>query len=234
MKNEYLDCPIEFKADDISDSGRIVGYGSTFGNKTENPSFFADSKNDIVLPGAFMKSIVAGGRNRNGILMLRGHNSDMIPGVWDSLVEDKKGLKVEGQLALKTQLGSETRELAKMGAFKGLSIGFNVPKDGAEIDDKKGVRYLKEVELWEVSLVAFPANKRARITGVKDIETLEQINNERDLEDYLRDAGLSFREAKYMVSLCRKNLRDAGTIGNEQLTGILDQLKTVNSSFKSE
>lgn len=45
-------------------------------------------------------------------------------GVFESIEEDQKGLKVKGRLAMGTQAGRETYELMKMGALDGLSIGF--------------------------------------------------------------------------------------------------------------
>jgi hypothetical protein len=54
-----------------------------------------------------------------------------------------------------------------------MSIGFDFPKDKEEnikpgcIEEKDGILYLKELELWEISLVTFPASIGARETRVK-------------------------------------------------------------------
>ena len=48
-----------------------------------------------------------------------------------------------------------------------MSIGFMIPPGGWEYDDAKRARTIKEADLWEISLVTFPANPKARITRVK-------------------------------------------------------------------
>ena len=59
IETKYIDVPFELKADDIEESGIFKGYGSVFGNK--------DSHWDVVMPGAFTKTLLAGGRNKTGI-----------------------------------------------------------------------------------------------------------------------------------------------------------------------
>uniref|UniRef100_A0A6M3ITP4 Putative prohead protease n=1 Tax=viral metagenome TaxID=1070528 RepID=A0A6M3ITP4_9ZZZZ len=221
MDKQYLDIPFEVKLENISEEGRFKGYGSTFGGSP-------DAYGDVVVNGAFLSSISKGGRNGMGVPMLWQHNTSQIPGVWTSLAEDKRGLKVEGQLALKTQLGMESYELMKLGGIKGLSIGYDVIN--YEVDEKRKVRYLKEVDLWEVSLVTFPANTRAKITSVKAIE---EAKTERELEQALREADLSKAAAQYIVKLCRPSLRESEEEDTEEegpsaLSGILDSLRATN------
>ncbi|MDP1007181.1 HK97 family phage prohead protease, partial [Klebsiella pneumoniae] len=86
-------------------------------------------------------------------------------GIWTEMVEDSKGLRIKGQLALETVLGKEAHALLKLGALNGLSIGF-VSKQWT-YDRDTDVRTLTELDLWEVSLVTFPANGKARVTNVK-------------------------------------------------------------------
>jgi hypothetical protein len=72
----------------------------------------------------------------------------------------------------------------------------------------QSIRYLKKLDLWEISPVTFPANTRATITTVKDFEGCA---TERELEGKLRDAGLSRKAAEYIISLLDKTaLRDPG------------------------
>jgi hypothetical protein len=72
-------------------------------------------------------------------------------------------------------------------------------------------RTLKEVDLVEVSIVDQPSNALARIEGVKSDDPIEGIDNLRDAENYLRDAGgLSRTEAKaYIARLSSLGQRDA-------------------------
>lgn len=170
----------ELKASDEDGTRTIEGFGSVFGN--------VDSYGDIVMPGAFMESL----KSRKPA-MLWQHRSDMPIGVWDEMEETKKGLKLKGRI-LPTQLGNDAYTLAKEGALTGLSIGFSTKK--YEIDEKKKVRKLTELELFEVSLVTFPANDKATITNVKSRpQTL------REFEEFLREAGLFSREEATTVAL---------------------------------
>lgn len=59
----------------------------------------------------------------------------------------------------------EAYDLLRSGAMKGLSIGYKPVT--YDFDENTGVRYLREVDLFEVSLVTFPANEEAQVTVVK-------------------------------------------------------------------
>lgn len=166
---DYLDVPFKIKA--VSDDGLFSGYGSVFN--------VVDSYKEVVVPGAFVESLQ--GRMPS---LLWQHRSGEPIGVYTAVREDNVGLYVEGKLALKTARGAEAYELLKMGAISGLSIGFITREDS--YDKVSGIRTLKKLDLWEVSLVTFPANDAARVSGVKQIENIKTLA---DAERYLRDAG---------------------------------------------
>jgi hypothetical protein len=121
-------------------------------------------------------------------------------GRWLSMTDDSKGLAVEGMLTLEVEKAREAHALAKIDALS-LSIGYRVAEDGASYD-REGTRILKRVDLWEVSLVAMPANHRARITAVKaallndygdpDVAVFEEI--------FRRFRNVSGRSAQRMAS----------------------------------
>ena len=222
MNKKYFDVPFEIKAEDMDETGLFQGYGSTFGGTP-------DAYRDVIMPGAFSKSLAKGGRNKSGVALLWQHRSDEPVGVWEELVENKKGLKVTGQLIREVPTGDKAYHLLKQGAVKGLSIGYDTIVH--EWDDKKKIRYLKEVDLWEISLVTFPANIRATVTGIKEL--LQQATTERELEKALRDSDVfSKADAQHIISLCKAVLRDSGSIGNEGLSIILDSLKEVNLDIR--
>ncbi len=173
---------VGFKIKSVADTGIFEGYGSVFN--------IVDSYDEIVVPGAFTDSLSAHKAAGTMPALLWQHRSAEPIGVYTEMSEDSIGLKVVGQLALKTARGSEAYELMKMGAISGLSIGFVTREDS--FDRATGKTTLKKVDLWEVSPVTFPANDAARVQGVKSIEKIESI---RDAEQYLRDSGLSRSEA---------------------------------------
>lgn len=190
---EYFSVDAEIKTiDGGQDKGEFTGYGSVFGNK--------DFGNDIVMPGAFSKSILQKGAR--GVKMLYQHKADEPIGVYDEIVEDKKGLKVKGRLAMGTQRGREVYELMKMGALSGLSIGYRVDSKGYSYEDNGRKRLLKDVDLMEISAVTFPMNTRATIQSVKATKTI------REWEELLRDvAGLSRSQSKITASAIMKSLK---------------------------
>jgi len=222
MDKTYLDVPFAVKADEIEESGLFRGYGSTFGGEP-------DSYRDVVLPGAFKKTIERGGRNGTGIALLYQHDSRDPIGIWEELVEDKKGLRVVGQLIREIPSGDKAYHLLKKKAIRGLSIGYDPVT--YERNEEKNIRYLKEVDLWEISLVTFPANLGANVTGIKQL--LQQAKTERELENALRDSGhFSKADAQHIISLCKHTLRDSrGNVSEEGLLGILNSLKEVNSDI---
>lgn len=176
------------------DNGTLEGYGSVFGVR--------DTYDDVIASGAFVDSLKEHKAAGTMPAMLWQHDPGEPIGVWTDMAEDKKGLHVKGQLALSTTRGREAFELLKMGALNGLSIGFkSVPGTSRYNDD--GVRVLTALELWEVSLVTFPANERARITGVKASE-IATITTIRQAEQALRDAGYSADAAKAFIASVKR------------------------------
>ena len=216
MAREFLDVPFEIKEADVEESGLFRGYGAVFGGKP-------DAYGDIIVKGAFKESLESGGRNGFGVAMLWQHDSKQPLGIWSSILEDDKGLAVEGRLAVKTQLGREAYELLKMGAIRGLSIGYETVI--REYDDANKVRYLKQVNLWEISPVTFPAQTRATITRVKAL--VEEAKTERELEEALREIGLSTSAAHYIAELCKPKLISGRNQG-DGWNMILEELRRMN------
>lgn len=182
---------------DVSDEGIFVGYGSIFGN--------ADSYGEVVEPGAFLKSLSRHAKEKSKPLMLWQHNPSEPIGVWDDLAEDGKGLKGTGRLVLETARGREVYALLKAGAVRGLSIGYREVK--AEPDGN--LRRLKELDLMEISVVSFPANRRASVAAVKSERMEEFARRLRDgepmpikeFEDILREAGVPKSMAVQIASV---------------------------------
>ena len=221
MNGEYgkKDFALEIDIKEVQEDGTFSGFASTFGGKP-------DSYGDIVVAGAFAKTITKNGYGGNGIKMLLGHDTTKVIGVWTSFAENSKGLLVQGKLAIKTTLGSDVYELVKIGALNTMSIGYNV--NSYEIEkqkDGKQIRYLKEIDLWEVSLVTFPANVNARVTGVKTI-TMEDISDVKDVrqaEQALCDAGFSIKASKYLISVLKKS--NHGACDGASLLNVVENCK---------
>jgi HK97 family phage prohead protease len=154
MKNEF-GFAFDFDVKAITAEGEFTGYAAIFNNE--------DLGRDVILPNAFTKSLQR--RPAAKVKMLRQHDSDEPIGVWLDLAEDNKGLRAKGKLILDTVKGRETHALMRAGALDGLSIGFRTVKD--RFDRAKGIRYLEEVDVPEISIVTFPLNPRATVSTVK-------------------------------------------------------------------
>lgn len=181
--NETKENQMEFKelrlADfEIKQDGEtnvFEGYASTFEN--------TDSVGDIIERGAFTNSIA-----KRLPKMLWQHRADKPIGIYTEIREDERGLFVKGKLA-NTTLGNEAAELARMGAIDSMSIGFSIVND--EYDRNNKTRTIKELNLYEISLVTFPANEQAKITSAKN----DLPQTERQFEKFLRDAGFSKKQS---------------------------------------
>lgn len=183
MEYKFLPLSLEAKA---ADDGLFAGYGAVFGN--------IDSDKDLIVPGAFKRTMEKG----SNVRLLWQHRRDEVIGKWVSMREDSNGLYMEGKFTKGVQKADEAYLLMKDGAIDGLSIGYDVPKDGFE---RKGdVRYLKHLNLHEVSVVTFPANDRARVSGVKAMDAIESMKSQSEAEDILRDVGFSRQAAMTFLS----------------------------------
>lgn len=193
---KHIDVPFQIKA--VSENGLFSGYGSVFG--------VIDSYKEIVVAGAFTESLQAKTPS-----LLWQHRSGEPIGIYTSVKEDAIGLHVEGKLALKTARGAEAYELLQMGAISGMSIGYQVRDES--YDRVTGINTLKKLDLWEVSLVTFPANDAARVTDVKSIAAIKTL---KDAEAFLRDAGgFSKSQALALVSSIKatQNRSDSDELG---------------------
>lgn len=132
----------------------IEGYASLFG--------IADAGGDTVLPGAFAGSLAR--RGPQGVRFLFQHDPAQPIGRWTGLLETPRGLKVHGEINMDVARGRELAALVAGGALDGLSIGFRTLAAGKRAG--RAGRTLRQVDLWEISLVTFPMLAGARVTGI--------------------------------------------------------------------
>lgn len=140
----------------LSEGAKVSGYASLFGLR--------DQGGDVVQQGAYRHSLAAA--KGRGVKMLWQHDPTQPIGVWDELREDATGLFVAGRILTAVDRGREAVALLEAGAIDGLSIGYRTVKSTR---DEKGNRILSELDLWEVSLVTFPMQAEARVSGKSDM-----------------------------------------------------------------
>ncbi len=136
----------------IDGAGRFAGYASVFGRP--------DQGGDIVMPGAFAKSLEK--RGRDGVRMLFQHDPKEPIGLWERLEENEHGLWAVGRLLPGVIRASELHTLIANGALDGLSIGFRTERASKT---GGGMRRLWQIDLWEISIVTFPMMDGARIAS---------------------------------------------------------------------
>jgi HK97 family phage prohead protease len=189
-----------FKADTIEDEGIFEGYASTFGN--------IDQGGDTVVRGAFKDGLEQAKAEARHIPMLWQHDRHEPIGLWLDIAEDKKGLKVKGQLLIEDTLAKRAHVLLKNGALGGMSIGYRIPVGGAVADPKQfGVTKLLKIDLREISLVTMPMDLSAKVTTVKAILDGGALPTVREFEEFLRDAGFSKALATAIASKATPHLR---------------------------
>lgn len=138
----------------VTDGQKIEGYASLFGS--------SDQGGDVVEKGAYASSLSRARSTGRRIKMLWQHDPSEPIGIWDEVREDEQGLWVKGRILTEIARGREAAALIAAGAIDGLSIGYRTVKARS---NKRGVRHLMELDLWEVSLVTFPMLPQARVAA---------------------------------------------------------------------
>ena len=151
---------IEFKCPggsvkDIDTKGRVItGYLSSFGN--------VDHDGDIIEKGAYAKSIT---ERLNSIYFLNQHDWKKPLSKFKTLIEDDKGLYFESMPLPDTSYGNDVIKLYEAGVLNEHSVGFQTVK--SDYDKDKQVRIIKEIKLYEGSVVTLGANSNTPFNGFK-------------------------------------------------------------------
>lgn len=124
---------------------RFAGYAALFDRR--------DAGRDTIRPGAFARTLT---ERRDPVPLFWQHRPDLRIGWVETLAEDARGLRVVA--SLDNAEGAAGLALRR-GAVTGLSFGYRAR-------DSRGTnqgRELRDVELFEVSLVTHPMQHRARV-----------------------------------------------------------------------
>lgn len=151
----------------------IEGYAAVFGN--------VDTYKDVLLPGSCEKSITGPGASR--IKLCAQHKQTDIIDVIGKVVELKereKGLWFRAKISNTTK-GRDAAELILDEAIDEVSIGY------VTIDyyNEGGLRYLKEIDIREISIVIRAANLEARLESMEIKEDKRKDQQEELTDDEL-------------------------------------------------
>jgi HK97 family phage prohead protease len=169
---EIKSIPFECKAN--VDKYEFEGYASTYKK---------DLVGDQVVQGAFKKTL-AERLPINKIKILWEHREGM--GKPLEMYEDSKGLYVRGKIS-ETQQNKDRLILMKDGVVDEMSIGYDVLQD--ELSADGSTRLLKELKLYEVSVVQFGANPDTSIMSAKSLDLILDELQPARLEKLLTKEG---------------------------------------------
>ena len=185
-----------------ADGGEIVAYASTFDR-------IPDAFGDVVAPGAFAKSLADWQASGNPIPLLFGHRTDdprMNLGAVIEASEDERGLRIRARFDEDNEVAQYTRKLVKEGRLTKLSFAYDtLDSDIITLDDGTRANELKELKIYEISLVPIPANQLTEVISAKAAaelppmldalqEGFEQIVEEHGLEDVVSTGEKTFNE----------------------------------------
>lgn len=155
------------RADDTGDGLTLEGYGAVFNTPTRIDSW-EGRFDEVIAPGAFKQTINQ--RGARGVKLQFDHGQHpligSIPiGSIEDLREDTRGLYVKARLA-DNWLVQPVRDAIADGSISGMSFRFSVVRDEWEDAADAPVRTLREVNLYEVGPVVWPAYEETSV-GVR-------------------------------------------------------------------
>lgn len=177
------DMTVHVKADGEDDGdGEFTAYASVFDN--------IDSYGDVIRKGAFADTLTAWKDSGNTMPLLYGHNfADPFSniGAITSAEEDDHGLKISAKIDLDNPTGAQVYRLLKERRLSQMSFAFDVKEGGFAEADGKDVYELRELTLYECSVVPIGANQETEILAVKAMaHYLDTVG--KDAADQIRQA----------------------------------------------
>jgi HK97 family phage prohead protease/HK97 family phage major capsid protein len=203
-----LNFPIEMKEVEGDEDLRITGHASTND---------IDRSGDIIVTDAWKKSGALDNYLKNPVI-LAFHDMSQPIGKTESHEVDEKGLRITARIS---KAAGSIVQLIKEGILSAFSVGFMI-KD-ADFDPKSGVFAIKELELFEISVVSIPANQNALFSIDKNFS---------DPEEYLEFKKQFIKESEETLMDKSKEKDQASTI--DLATLAKDIATQVKSDLKQE
>lgn len=164
-----------------SKKGEVSGYFSAFG--------MVDSDGDIMMPGAFKRSIQDWGPEAKGrVKHLLNHDPSQPLGKIVELKEDGYGLFYRSQVGTH-RLGQDFIKMVESGLIGEHSIGFRTLRE----QKSDSANEIHEVMLFEgSSLTAWGANEYTPILGIKSLEESAKIQEQiKTFEKFIRNSDVT-------------------------------------------
>jgi HK97 family phage prohead protease len=155
----------------MGDGTKLVGYAAVFDSPSEPLPW-----TEYVKRGAFTKTINDGADVRllidhEGVPLARSTSGTL------TLTEDDRGLLVESDLDPTNPDAARLISALRRGDISQMSFAFRTIKDSWNND--RSVRELREVQLFDVSVVTFPAYEStvAELRAKQEVATIAETNN---------------------------------------------------------
>lgn len=150
---------------DDTGNGSLTGWASVYN--------VVDQQDDIVLRGAFAKTINDWRASSRQIALTNGHDNtpNGVIGSAKSLAETPYGLKMVAGYA-STPDAQAVRAKVTEKHVGGLSIYGPIIRKSYEIRDGREIQVIHEAGLWAVGVTPMPANEKSLITVAKSLEDL--------------------------------------------------------------
>jgi HK97 family phage prohead protease len=165
--DRIVSVPIESTRSKFETSDRqIKGYAIVWGSKNDY--------GEIVVKGACANSIQARGVNgsgKNKIVVLNQHRQTEPIALLTRLEEDDYGLYFEADVIEGVSYADEALASIRQGLLNQLSYGFNYVWDKTEYDFAQDAYILREIKLFEISVVTFSSDENAQLRSFKDFQS---------------------------------------------------------------
>jgi HK97 family phage prohead protease len=173
---------MEFR--EMGDGNHLVGYAAVFDSPSEPMPF-----TEYVKRGAFQKTIKDGADVRllidhEGVPLARTKSGTLM------LEEDERGLKVTADLDPANPDAARVISAMRRGDMSQMSFAFRTIQDSWSSD--RSVRELREVQLFDVSVVTFPAYE----------ETIAELRTAQSSSTVTSTTSVSVRKAQ--IALARQ------------------------------
>jgi HK97 family phage prohead protease len=168
----------------VADGTKVIGYAAIFDSPSEPMPF-----TEFVRRGAFTKTLNDGADVRllidhEGVPLARTKSGTL------ALIEDERGLRVEADLDPMNPDAARIISAMRRGDLSQMSFAFRTIKDSWNND--RSVRELREVQLFDVSIVTFPAYEEtvAELRAKSEVDSIPSASRARLLASELRIAQI--------------------------------------------
>lgn len=165
--------PLDLRANKLESSNEdrmIKGYAIVWGSKNDF--------NEIVLKGATQNSLNARGvgKDKNKIVVLLKHRTGQPLAKITKLEEDDYGLYFEAEVTPGVSYAEDALAQIRQGLLSQLSYGFEYIWDKVEYRAEDDAYILREIKLWEISVVTFSSDENAQLRSFNEYQKRETIN----------------------------------------------------------